>query len=539
MWFIIKHFKLFSEENTAKILFYLLLIAATSYFVCFFAFSEIRKIIAVLPDDAPYYFKIAENVAHGNVLSFDGINKTNGFQPLWLCLLVPIYLSYSGSPEIMTRIFLIFQVILVSIASLIIYRIHTDFFSWKVCLISSIGFIMVVFVPSTNGMESALLIFILSLLFAYGWRGKIFTEYNQKRDFLFGIILGFVMLSRLDTVFLGVAISLFCIIKIIIESEKRRENIIRLLFIVIGASLIVSPYLIFNYVEFGNIMPISGLLKSSFPKISLSKDIINHFARRYLLFAILAFVYFLWKIVSLKKFYNPTNKHRYFEISMIVLSAAVVLHFLHTIIFMKWAVFGWHFIPYALFVTLAISEVIDFFLSLNMKKIFKNVYWVGVIVIIFAGSFIIYKRNYRPLDKINSWQIASYNAAVWIMENTKKSNIFATTDAGIFGYFSQRSVINLDGIVNTMKYQDVLKNKQLNKYLNENKVTYFVQFVFENYHDAYNEEYEIFLKSVKSLKYMVESDEIMLHENNEVYRSPTFNYFQYRSIFLIWKLSIN
>ncbi|KPK95970.1 hypothetical protein AMJ80_02585 [bacterium SM23_31] len=534
-----KYLKTLSEEDISKKLLYILLITVSLYFIYFFAFSEIRKIIAVVPDDAYYFFKIAENVAHGKGLSFDGINKTNGFQPLWLYVLIPIYLIYSGSPETMLRIILIFQVGLITGAALIIYRVHADFFSRKISLISGIGYIMVVFVPSTNGMESALLILMLSLLFAYGWKGKVFSRHSPKRGLFFGIVLGLVMLARLDTVFLGAAISAFCVIQIAREPLKRRDHLIRLILIITGASLIVSPYLLFNYLEFGSIMPISGALKSSFPKISLSRDIINFFAKRYLLFAILAFVYFLWKIVSLKKFYNSANETRYYEICMLVLSTAIVLHFAHTVIFMKWAVFGWHFIPYALFITLAISEIIAFFLSSNWKIIFNYIYWFGIIVIIFAGGFIIYKRNYRPLDKISSWSVSSYNAAVWTRENTNKSDIIAMIDAGIFGYFSQRSVINLDGIVNTMKYQEILKNKKLNKYFKENKVTYFVQFVFKDYHNAFYNNYDTFSKTVPSHKYMIESDEIILHEHDEIYRSPPFDYFQYRSIFLMWKLSIN
>lgn len=40
-------------------------------------------------DDAYYYFRIAENIARGNGSTFDGINTTNGYQPLWCWLLVP------------------------------------------------------------------------------------------------------------------------------------------------------------------------------------------------------------------------------------------------------------------------------------------------------------------------------------------------------------------------------------------------------------------------------------------------------------------
>jgi hypothetical protein len=42
-------------------------------------------------DDAFYYFGIARNVAHGHGSTFDGINLTNGYHPLWMLLAVPVF----------------------------------------------------------------------------------------------------------------------------------------------------------------------------------------------------------------------------------------------------------------------------------------------------------------------------------------------------------------------------------------------------------------------------------------------------------------
>jgi hypothetical protein len=38
-----------------------------------------------------YYFQIARNVAHGLGPTFDGIHRTNGFHPLWLAILTPVF----------------------------------------------------------------------------------------------------------------------------------------------------------------------------------------------------------------------------------------------------------------------------------------------------------------------------------------------------------------------------------------------------------------------------------------------------------------
>src|SRR5687768_648390 len=42
-------------------------------------------------DDAYYYFKVAQNIAEGHGSTFDGINPTNGYHPLWALICIPIF----------------------------------------------------------------------------------------------------------------------------------------------------------------------------------------------------------------------------------------------------------------------------------------------------------------------------------------------------------------------------------------------------------------------------------------------------------------
>ena len=42
-------------------------------------------------DDAYYYFKVAQNITEGHGSSFDGINATNGYHPLWMAICIPIF----------------------------------------------------------------------------------------------------------------------------------------------------------------------------------------------------------------------------------------------------------------------------------------------------------------------------------------------------------------------------------------------------------------------------------------------------------------
>ena len=44
----------------------------------------------VIPDDAFYYFNTAKTFAHTGFSSFDTIHFTNGYQPQWFLMSVPV-----------------------------------------------------------------------------------------------------------------------------------------------------------------------------------------------------------------------------------------------------------------------------------------------------------------------------------------------------------------------------------------------------------------------------------------------------------------
>lgn len=50
-----------------------------------------ERLINIFDDDAYYYLTIARNLVQEGRLTFDGTTLTNGFQPLWFGLLLPIF----------------------------------------------------------------------------------------------------------------------------------------------------------------------------------------------------------------------------------------------------------------------------------------------------------------------------------------------------------------------------------------------------------------------------------------------------------------
>jgi hypothetical protein len=73
-------------------------------------------------DDAYYYFQIARNIVSGNGVTFDGLHPTNGFHPLWLLLLLPVFALVPGEMAPL-RVAAAVQIVLAACAAAWLYRI--------------------------------------------------------------------------------------------------------------------------------------------------------------------------------------------------------------------------------------------------------------------------------------------------------------------------------------------------------------------------------------------------------------------------------
>jgi hypothetical protein len=118
-------------------------------------------------DDAFYYFTIARHLSAGEGFTFDGIHATNGFHPLWLCLLVPIFRVVPG-PFAPLRVVGLLEAVLVALAAAGIFRILRSrlgvapALSSAALLMAQPGAARVVGV----GMESSLLLAVLVSVWA-------------------------------------------------------------------------------------------------------------------------------------------------------------------------------------------------------------------------------------------------------------------------------------------------------------------------------------------------------------------------------------
>ena len=328
----------------------------------------------------------------------------------------------------------------------------------------------------------------------------------------------------------------------------------------VGTALIVAPYLVRNELIHGSMMPISGALKSSFPRVSASGYAFSRMGPRDAASLLVVVAYLAWaawerrggkgneaggrrKGGGRRKDGGSRNngarrkdsgRFGYFETAAAVLSAAVVLHFLHTVLFMKWAVFRWHYLSYSFVAVLALCVPAGRLFGRPLEGWRRAGYWACIALLITGGCFVCWRR-YGGRSP-GGWIIASYRAARWAREHIDAGDICAMKDAGNFGYFSGRRTISLDGVVNNAAYQETIRRRELNAYLAEMNVSYLVQHAFWNRDDIVSGTYDRFFATYTSQLYGTDSDTLSLGREWEVYRSEPYFDGPYRTVFIIWRL---
>jgi hypothetical protein len=170
-------------------------------------------------DDAYYYFKTAQNIAEGRGITFDGINPTNGYHPLWMLLCIPIFALARYDLILPLRILLMVMAVLNGWTSILVYRSVSCTFARPIAMLAAVfwGFFPYIhFTVYEFGLETPLAAFGIVWLvyqlskFESEWRR---TSVRPRQIAILAVIATLMMFSRLDLVFLAVIVGLWIIFR--------------------------------------------------------------------------------------------------------------------------------------------------------------------------------------------------------------------------------------------------------------------------------------------------------------------------------------
>ncbi len=492
----------------------------------------------ILIDDSFYSFKIANNVAEGKGLSVDGIHPTNGIQPLYLGILVPIFFLFRKS---------LFTPVTLAISITSIFNIFTGYFIYRIvrekanyaAAIFSLFlwcFSMTVVNLGMNGLETSIATFFCILSsFYYLKYIKRNSERKLENIIIFGLFLGLTCLARLDgTIFLLALLIDFLVSK----REKKKEEI----YSYVIAGIFVFPWLLSSLLRMGTIVPISGqaarliaLINGIRPYFSVltsrpeffpidsppAKFYIIHILGSFHIFKMYSF--FLYPFNFLETFLLKISlliNFSYFKLqvgvaAMVIATVIIILFkkgnevfkkieeffknikdlnfliYFVILLFINYSfyVFGmWHY-PRYYFPVCAIAAVYSgLFFDLIFRKILKegislNKAVVNVFVIFVYLSyslFFIYGKNMdnfyglKTYLKPKDFNLFYYETAHWINKNIPKGEKIGVIESGMIGYFCKDHRVINLDGVQNKDAFEACRDKRMLSYIKNDGIKYVV-----------------------------------------------------------------
>ena len=469
------------------------------------AWEDISSSIRTIPDDAFYYFQISRNIANGNNVSFDGENLTNGFHPLWMALLAPIHF-FVDDPELAVHLGLTVGALLgaatVILVFLVIETLTED--RWAGLAGSTLFAIHPrVVADSVNGMETSVAVFMIALttlLFVRLGTGR--DEPSTAQFTWLGVSSGFMVLARTDTVLILAVLLLYFAVRERSKAGLRGP-------VVAGgvAMLVVAPWAIWSLSVFGTLIQVSGVAVADVQRqvflqangdafttqITQSWDVTrstfyDFLPESYIIAGewpktqlLLASGIILLLIAAI-----PLAPRGRFLRQMGILLVPVV-GFLAILLFhsaIRWFVREWYFAPMAFFWAVTVGVLLAYALAVladiglsRWSDGMKGVSAIWTPALTTAAVLAVAVVFYGPQS--DDWVLRlphrqnMLSAARWLEANTDEEARIGSYNAGILGYFSDRTVVNLDGVVNEDAYRARRDGKTV-EYVCGNQIDYVV-----------------------------------------------------------------
>jgi len=427
-----------------------------------FAFlTSIKFLINFAHDDSFFYLKTAYNFSAGYGSTFDLVNETNGYHPLWFLILSLYFFLLNFFVNFSPAVYFRFVVLLnFLICVLILYLVFKIFkikksneeYRKQYFLFIPL-FIILVFTRDF-GIESQLSCMLFSIYLLLKSK-EVFEDKNYIA--LKIILLNLLFLSRIDYLFTIVP---FIIISDYYTSETKRK--LKFLLCSIISILIIScSYFLFNKFTYGHFLTITASLKNTFPNfllfenlkmITSHRSLVIHFIKSALIVVVI-----LLFLLSLK--YKKRNITKV-DLFLFGSGGGVLSFIILSLSFNAQALREW----YVTFPTFVAGLL--FIYSINFAKKFFSLK-LGFLIILCAIYFYLVRMN-------NFKWNSSYDYAINLKRVTdEQDKIFQIDFSGVVGYFSERKIINGDGLINSFEYWDYLKGNNLDKYFKAKRINMY------------------------------------------------------------------
>jgi hypothetical protein len=471
-------------------------------------------------DDAFYYFQLARNHARYGFWSFDGIHPSNGVQALWAWITTALaHLSaWAGvtDPLTLARVFVSANALLTFVAGLGLYRVLASTVSSGTALIAA-GAWMLPLGPvwaRVWGMENS--VYAVGLVAVASTLLAAHREPSDRRAAWLGVALGLTALARFNA---GLLVPLACL-ALLAHTRRWRPALIA------GAiaSGFVLPYLAWNLISTGHLLPVSGAAKAIYTAQALQeagattrfspatvelllrskRSVIwffaTHLASPYwivgarlgtwhgspgLLVAPLLIATAGVGLAAGGRAWLGLLRARVRALTPLACLAVYgVLNALVSAVLyptqLGYAMSRWWFVENELLLVVLAAILLATTLRVVAERVpglaVPRLAVVAAVVLCVAHgiqTMHYYWDGTKQSDDWNlSWNEFSYDAAQWLAVNVPPGARVGSWNAGVLGYFATQAVVNLDGLINSFEFLPFLRSRTLHDYIVRERIEY-------------------------------------------------------------------
>ncbi len=431
-------------------------------------------LIGTYQDDAYYYFTIARHLARGDGSTFDGLAATNGYHPLWLWLLTPLF-ALDPDPLRMLVWVKCFSALfwIASIALVWALARRLD----AVAEVSvALPFLISLRGYWFAGMEATV---VLTLALAVAYRSAadgLFSEPARARLLPVGILLGLALLARLDLIFFVCAVcGLFFVAASGLDLTTRLRRTIQL---GLPSLAMLIAYMASNAWAFGTPSPVSGQAKTLGGPFWNPQVFGDYFLRKPVSMPLLrelpAWSWWLLLVIPALIVLRPrlgvfTGARRKGARDLELLLWALILGNLSQLgyyaVRTSWPLWRWYF--YFLPLLFAVAVPVITMAGVELARLKRTRQLLPLIVALGAGIMIARGKT-SAMPPPLTWDYKTQALAVTdFLERTLPADaVVAMGDrAGCHGYLLDRPLVQTEGLVGSKAFLDALAAGRVPAYL--------------------------------------------------------------------------
>jgi hypothetical protein len=485
-------------------------------------------------DDAFYYFKIALDYPELGFWSFDGLHATNGVQPLWAVLLTVVAQIFAWvgitDPHVMARVFVAFTGLVHLASAIVLFNVLARQVSPGTglaaagALLFPLGFLW----GRVWGMESVL--YTLMLVATAGFFHFVFRRRESVAAAAgLGLLLGLTALARLNA---GLLIPCVLLFYLLVGGGGFVQRV-RLAFVVGSvATAVLMPYFLWNLLGTGHLLPVSGSVKAvGIAELMEERGISSRFSRDYL-----SFIYWRWRTIPGTLFSTRSldgmwvlgvrtvyDNYGTWAVTTGILAGlatapallgarawlrllrdrlALLAPFIFVLAFavvdfivsiwlyptQRYAIVRWWIVPQDLVIitlvaTLSAAAVSHVGTRLVPAAARGRVATVLIALLVAVHAAQMVRFHWDGERHIRNWNLSwnddAYLAAAWINENLPEDALIGSWNAGVLGYYTERPVINLDGLINDFELYEYIRDGRIVDYIRDKRIQYVADMYLE------------------------------------------------------------